>query len=351
MLLQGLSWRGLALIALLFAIWASHWVLIPTRLVAAGGIGDLVGAWLAVTAAILIGGLCLFVVTIVVLNAATSLGVERFWIVVPAALAGCAAAALLSQLLGAPPHGLGLAGKGLAATLFWVDWAMAIAVGYMVLHRMRVARENVNRFELRRKALEKQKLEAGLRILQAQIEPHFLFNTLSNIRRLCQNDAASGHAMLVQLARYLRAALPKIRSEHATLGDEIELASAYLSLQKIRMGERLRISIDVAPEHLRAAVPSMMLATLAENSIKHGIAPLTEGGEVHISASRRGDCLLLSVADTGRGFTAAAGTGVGLSNIRARLLALYGDRASLTLQTNSPRGLIASIVLPWQAAS
>jgi len=153
--------------------------------------------------------------------------------------------------------------------------------------------------------------------------------------------------MLGQLSRYLRAALPKIRESDTTLADEIELVSAYLGVQAIRMGERLQVVIRVPPALLGATVPSMMLATLVENAIKHGIAPLTEGGSIVVTASRRGESLLLSVADTGKGFDAGSGTGVGLANIRARLSALYGTAASLRLETNSPRGFIATVVLPW----
>jgi LytS/YehU family sensor histidine kinase len=152
--------------------------------------------------------------------------------------------------------------------------------------------------------------------------------------------------MLAQLSRYLRAALPRMREHETALADEIDLVSAYLGVQKIRMGERLDSSIDAPPALLAARVPPMMLATLVENAVKHGIGPLAEGGAIRIKAERAGDTLTLSVADNGRGLIAASGSGVGLANIRARLAALYGERAALRLEANSPRGVVATVSLP-----
>jgi LytS/YehU family sensor histidine kinase len=182
--------------------------------------------------------------------------------------------------------------------------------------------------------------------LQAQVEPHFLFNTLSNVRRLGQTDAAAGRAMLGQLTRYLRAALPRMRADDSTLAEEIDLVSAYLGVQKIRMGERLEFAIDAPTALLAARVPPMMLATLVENAIKHGIAPLAEGGAIRVKAESAPGALILTVADSGRGFRAESGSGVGLANVRARLAALYGERAALELRANAPRGVVASIRLP-----
>jgi len=137
-----------------------------------------------------------------------------------------------------------------------------------------------------------------------------------------------------------------MRENETTLAEEIDLVSAYLGLQKIRMGARLEISIDAPASLLAARVPPMMLATLVENAIKHGIAPLAEGGSILVKARASGGELVLSVADNGRGLTAASGPGVGLANIRARLAALYGERAALALEANTPRGVVAIIRLP-----
>lgn len=124
-------------------------------------------------------------------------------------------------------------------------------------------------------------------------------------------------------------------------------AVGYLVQQKIRMGERLKASLIVPADHLSVSVPTMMLVTLIENAIKHGISPSPEGGSVRISSTREGDSLCISVIDTGRGFIAESGDGIGLSNIRARLAALHGDKAALWLSGNQPRGVQAMIVLPW----
>jgi len=228
----------------------------------------------------------------------------------------------------------------------WLGSGAILVAGYVFYLRAQAAEEEARGAQLRRSALETQQLATRLRLLQAQVEPHFLFNTLSNVRRLCQSDAAAGRAMLAQLTRYLRAALPRMRGNETTLAEEIDLVSAYLGVQKIRMGMRLETSIDAPAPLLAARVPPMMLATLVENAIKHGIAPLAEGGSILIKARASGGALTLSVADNGQGLTAASGSGVGLANIRARLAALYGERAALRLEANAPRGVTAIITLP-----
>jgi LytS/YehU family sensor histidine kinase len=138
-----------------------------------------------------------------------------------------------------------------------------------------------------------------------------------------------------------------MRDHDVSLADEIELVSAFLGVQKIRMGARLQSAIDVPAPLLGARVPSMMLATLVENAIKHGIGPLAEGGAIRVAAAGESETLVLSVADNGHGFAAASGSGVGLANIRARLVAQYGEQAALRFEANSPRGVVATIRLPW----
>jgi LytS/YehU family sensor histidine kinase len=207
------------------------------------------------------------------------------------------------------------------------------------------------REELRRIDLERQMSEARLKVMEAQIEPHFIFNALANVQRLFETDPTAGNAMLHQLSRYLSAALPRMREAESTLGREVELTTAYLSVQQIRMGRRLVFDIDVPDELKSAAIPPMMLTTLAENAVRHGLGPLPEGGYLRISAQAEGDLLRLQVADTGRGFEAHAGAGVGLANIRARLAAQFGAHARLAITRNSPRGVTATIVLPRAAAT
>jgi len=347
MLLKGISWRGFALVSLLFGIWSLQWSVSPARIVLAEGGVEFVTAWLSLWVVMLVGGLTLFVSCVVGLNVAIRAGVDGAWIVLPVAIVGCLAATAISAVAGSGPTQLGFGSGVFSAAALWADWAMAIAVGYLVLHRIEAARADTQRLELQRKASEVRQIGARLTVLEAQIEPHFLFNTLSNIRRLCQQDLASGRAMLAQLSRYLHAALPKMRRDHAPLADEIDLAMAYLDLQKIRMGERLSVWVKVPEEHLSASVPTMMLVTLVENAIKHGISPLPEGGSVGIASTSDGDSLHISVIDTGRGFIGESGSGVGLTNIRARLSALYRDKAALRLGGAQPRGVQATLVLPW----
>ncbi len=197
-------------------------------------------------------------------------------------------------------------------------------------------------------------VEARLSALQAQIEPHFLFNTLANVKRLYETAPVRGREMLSSLISYLRAALPTMREPGSTLERELELVRSFLTILKMRMGDRLAFSID-APRHWRRArVPPMVLPTLVENAIKHGLSPLPEGGRIDIRAASDGDRqLVIEVADDGAGFSSSGGSGVGLANTRSRLAALYGTDASLSLSTANPRGVVATVRLPlqWQEAS
>jgi sensor histidine kinase YesM len=198
--------------------------------------------------------------------------------------------------------------------------------------------------------LDSRLTEARLQLLQAQIEPHFLFNTLANVRRLAQNDPVHGAAMLGLLIRYIEAALPQLRADYSTLAGERALIEAYLSLYQIRMGQRLSYDIRIPADLAAAKIPPMMLLTLIENSIKHGIDPLTQGGFILISARQDGAFLELSVADSGRGMSAhiESGTGTGLANIRGRLQLLYGHAADFQLARGSARGITATLRLPLQ---
>jgi hypothetical protein len=236
--------------------------------------------------------------------------------------------------------------------LFWVRYALQATLLTIVaeFHRHETRSvEAMHAAEMDRLALDREMAEARLQVLQAQIEPHFLFNTLANVRRLYQTDLAAGRAMLDNLMRYLEVALPHMRAERSTVAGELSLVEAYLHVQRIRMGRRLTFRIDVpAPLHA-LEVPPMMLLTLVENAIKHGLNPLPEGGAIEIRARREGDRLRLDVTDDGRGFQATSGGGTGLANIRARLAAMHGDEASLTLTENEPHGVTATLELPATA--
>jgi sensor histidine kinase YesM len=232
----------------------------------------------------------------------------------------------------------------------WALWAAIGAFGYWLFYSLRadeVARAQLNEAEFRREALQAQMVEARLSALQAQIEPHFLFNTLANVKRLYETAPVRGREMLASLINYLKAALPSMREPGSTLAREIELVRSFLTILQMRMGERLQFAIDAPLDLAAARVPPMVLPTLVENAIKHGLSPLPEGGRIDIRARRGGGSrLIVEVVDDGAGFSASAGSGVGLANTRSRLAALYGSEATLSLANRAPRGVVATIALP-----
>ena len=225
-----------------------------------------------------------------------------------------------------------------------------------LLHGLREERSAQARLaELSRQhdRLQAQQLEAQFSALNAQIEPHFLFNTLANVKRLYETAPERGRDMMGSLIAYLRAALPSMRQGMSTLGQELELARSYLTILQMRMGERLRFDIEADAALFATPLPPMVLPTLVENAIKHGLSPLPEGGRIDISARREpaGDGLLLEVRDTGQGFAASGGSGVGLANTRARLTAMFGPQAWLELEAAEPRGVIARVRVPLNGAA
>ena len=197
--------------------------------------------------------------------------------------------------------------------------------------------------------LKRQLAEAQLKMMQAQVEPHFLFNTLASVDYLIETDPGRASTMQKNLIQYLRAALPQMRQGSTTLGKEIALCRAYLEILKVRMDDRLQFVINVPQGLASAQFPPMMLQSLVENAIKHGLEPKAEGGALTISADISHGMLRVTVADTGLGFGggATAGSGVGLSNVRERLAALYGARAKLQVEANMPSGTIAIIEVPY----
>jgi sensor histidine kinase YesM len=201
-------------------------------------------------------------------------------------------------------------------------------------------------------ALERQLDAARAQLLQAQVEPHFLFNTLAHLRRLADTDPTQARVMLADLLRYLQAALPGLRRQTITLSAELELVRAFLTLHQRRLGEdRLRLAFNIAPGLDAARLPSTCLLTLAENAIKHGIAPQVASGSITVRVAHDPEQpgqLRLEVADTGVGMGVANGGGTGLTTLRARLLTSYGAGAALSLHMNQPQGLVARIRLPLE---
>ena len=236
--------------------------------------------------------------------------------------------------------------------IFWgmvifiaVGVSLGVIAATVLVYREQAARAaaDASKADAERHELEKQVLEARLKLMQAQIEPHFLFNTLANVQHLVEANPPLAAKTLESLITYLRAALPEMREGRTTLGREVDMANAYLEIQQTRMGARLHFLIDV-PLQLRTTIfPPMMLLTLVENAIKHGIDPMQQGGEIQVRAVVNDGMLDVSVADSGQGLSPTAGVGIGFRNIRERLQALFGKTAKLVLEENTPRGLVARI--------
>jgi hypothetical protein len=203
-------------------------------------------------------------------------------------------------------------------------------------------------------SLKRQVVEARMAAMQAQVEPHFLFNTLASIDHLIETDPARASVMQKNLIALLRASMPTMREANdggvRDLGRELAVIRPYLEILKVRMEERLTTEIAVPEGLLSAEFPPMMIQTLVENAIKHGLEPKAEGGHLRVAAEIVHGKLQVTVADTGLGFgkAATAGTGVGLANIRERLQLLYGPRASLTVAENPPGGTVVTITVPYK---
>ena len=201
--------------------------------------------------------------------------------------------------------------------------------------------------EARQSETSRQLAESKLKLLQLQIEPHFLFNTLGSAQQLAEKDSPQAAQLIADLIRFLRAATPAFGEDVTTLKQEAALIRAYLGIMQTRLGRRLAWSVDLPAELEPLNVPPGMLITLVENAIKHGIERSPQGGRVDVTIAREGARLSLAVADTGAGLDdAPAPSGIGLANIRERLDLLYGDQAALDLTENEPRGFRARILMP-----
>lgn len=237
----------------------------------------------------------------------------------------------------------------------WSDWFRvdggtnlenAEAIVRAITRRIAERRRN-ERAAVTRTVTEKELAVAKLSLLHAQVEPHFLYNTLASAQYLTRNDPAKADEMLGHLIDFLRKSLPRTEDALSTLGEELDRSRAYLEILKLRMGARLELQIDV-PDELRAMpFPPMMLQTLVENAIKHGLEPKPGGGTVWILARRQEQRAAITVADDGLGFNAAnSGTGIGLRNVRERLQLVYGDDAQLAVVANFPQGVAATLSVP-----
>lgn len=271
-------------------------------------------------------------------------GVTTLAIVLGASAGEVALAAIDPQAARNSTHAL------LGRIIAWLLVAGGVAAMVALWRRNEANRALNHASELKRlrtmRLLERLRAEA----LQRQIEPHFLFNTLATIRRLHSSEPAKGRLLLSRFLAFLRGTIDTGQGGRTELGDELEVASAYLDVCAIRMGGALRWKIDVPPELHHLPFPRFGLTTLVENAVKHGIAPSRGGGTVTIGAGTNGNMLELCVADDGRGFADTHGSGTGLANIREQLQIYYGRSASLTLASNSPSGVKAVIRVPAELA-
>lgn len=233
---------------------------------------------------------------------------------------------------------------------------VSIVIKIMAAGRFRAeAQAEVANEKAESESLKRQVVEARLSAMQAQVEPHFLFNTLASIDHLIETDPPRASQMQKNLIALLRASMPSLREAASAgpreLARELEVIRPYLEILKMRMDDRLQAEIDVPPGLLSAEFPPMMIQGLVENAIKHGLEPKPEGGRLTVSAFIAHGRLVVRVADTGLGFgrSGTTGTGVGLANIRERLALLYGDRASLNIAPNPEGGTIVTVTLPYRS--
>jgi sensor histidine kinase YesM len=209
------------------------------------------------------------------------------------------------------------------------------------------ARNQALAFELERSEYERQALDARLRLLQAQVEPHFLFNTLANVRELVDSGSAQASMVLGSLIAYLRAAVPRLHEAATTLGQEIELVRAYLEVMHMRIPDRLQFSLDIDEAAMDLFCPPVTLLTLVENAVRHGIDPGEEGGRIDVRVRVHDGRCSAEVVDTGVGLAQAGdGLGTGLSNLRERLQLAFGHDAQLRLVPLQPHGVRAEIEFP-----
>lgn len=344
--MRGFSWRGLGAVVAFCAVYGAVLSTSPTT----GGAPDSVAAYLVGLARALMCYVPVFVVVSIAANFAPKRRVPRavvlgLVVLIAVAIAYVAITALQQLLLASHfPQSGHFSPLPLVMTC-WLGLAICLAHEGDLQAAQTLSDEAEYQLNLGR-----QLSEAQLQVLQSQIEPHFLFNTLAHVRRLYRTDPSAGRAMIQYLSHYLSDALPALQETGIPLSTDLELAAAYLNIQQIRMGPRLAFTIDVPAALGETQVPPMMLTTLVENAIKHGLSPLPEGGHVRVAARTKGDDVVIEVSDTGQGFHASIGGGVGLANIRARLEVLHGTIAQLSLWEATPRGVTATVIVPMRHA-
>ena len=258
---------------------------------------------------------------------------------------------VLSTEPGAPPFWkVGPRRTGFAMlTVFPLLVAPWVALTALVRQREAWAREQALAFELERSELARQALDARMRLLSAQVQPHFLFNTLANVHALVETGSGRAAEVLAQLIEYLRAAVPHLDESQSRLGQEVELVRAYLGLMQMRMPDRLSFELQVEPGCERLRCPAMSVLTLVENAVRHGIDPSEEGGRIEIKVWREGRRCRMRVLDSGVGLRAGSGgLGTGLAGLRERLDLVFDGDASLSVSEVQPHGVCAELNIPAQ---
>jgi LytS/YehU family sensor histidine kinase len=222
-----------------------------------------------------------------------------------------------------------------------------IALGALVWQKEALAREQALALDLARSEAERQALDARLNLLQAQVAPHFLFNTLANVQALVEAGSPKAPEVLRSLVAYLRAAVPRLKETVTTLGQEIELVRAYLELMSMRIPDRLAFDMHVEDAARGMRCPPMTLLTLVENAVRHGIDPAEDGGKIAIDVRLAEGRCWIRVADSGAGLHASdRGLGTGLAALRERLALIFGEAASLRIRAREPRGVVAELEFP-----
>ncbi len=233
--------------------------------------------------------------------------------------------------------------------LLFAPWVAMIA---LLRQRDSVVRSQAVAFERERGELERKALDARLRLLQAQVQPHFLFNTLANVRELVDSGSPQASTVLNSLIAYLRAAVPRLQDPSTTVGHELELVRAYLELMHMRMPDRLQFTIHADDTVLALRCPPMTLLTLVENAVRHGIDPSEEGGRIEVVVRLQDGRVRAQVIDTGVGMqNSGKGLGTGLSTLRERLQLTFGSDAHMRLLALEPHGVSAEVYFPAQRAT
>ncbi|HEX7679365.1 MAG TPA: histidine kinase [Thermoanaerobaculia bacterium] len=259
---------------------------------------------------------------------------------------------LLATRAGAPPFWLDKDRMEGFMMLTFLSILLApwTALGALLRQKEAFARHQALAFDLERSELERQALDARLHLLQAQVAPHFLFNTLANVQALVDARSPKASDVLRSLIAYLRAAVPLLREPAATLGQELQLVKAYLDLMHMRMPDRLQYELHVDEPALALRCPPTTLLTLVENAVRHGIDPSEEGGHIDIDVQRHGDRCVIRVIDTGVGLRQSGhGLGTGLSTLGERLRLMFGGDAQLRVIAHEPRGVCAELDFPARA--